>query len=205
MTHSSHSQRRKNENDRAAPLRLYLLLIVVLALLWMAFSGHFDLQHLGYGVVSIVLVFLLSGQLLTHRGTPTTSQMFQGLHAGRALSYPFWLVWQILLANLQVAWIVIDPKMPIDPVLVRFRCGMKGDLPKVVLGNSITLTPGTFTLRILGDEFLVHAIRPDLAQGLIDGTMQRKVAAVFGEEILSTEAMELSILRDMDAFAEDGL
>ena len=205
MTHSSHNQRRKDENDRVAPLRLYPLLIVVLALLWMAFSGKFDLQHLSYGALSIVLVLLLSGQLLTRRGTPTTSQMFQGLHAGRALAYPFWLVWQILLANLQVAWIVIDPKMPIDPVLVRFRCGMKGDLAKVVLGNSITLTPGTFTLRILGDEFLVHAIRPDLASGLIDGSMQRKVAAVFGEEILTTESMELSILRDMDAFAEDGL
>ncbi len=124
---------------------------------------------------------------------------------GRALSYPFWLVWQILLANIQVAWIVINPKMKIDPVLVRFRCGMQGDLAKVVLGNSITLTPGTFTLRIRGDEFLVHAIRPDLAAGLIDGSMQRKVAAVFGEEILSSDAMQLDVLRDMDAFVEEGL
>ncbi len=205
MINSSHSQRRKNENDRTAPIRLYLLLIVVLALLWMAFSGKFDLQHLSYGALSIFLVLLLSHELLTGEGTPTSSQMFQGLHAGRALSYPFWLVWQILLANIQVAWIVVNPSLRIDPVLVRFHCGMKGDLAKVVLGNSITLTPGTFTLRILGDEFLVHAIRPDLAAGLIDGSMQRKVAAVFGEEILSADAMQLSILRDMNAFAEDGL
>lgn len=205
MINSSDSQRRKNENGGAAPIRLYFLLILVLALLWLAFSGKFDLQHLSYGVLSIALVFLLSRQLLTGAGTPVSAKMFQGLHMGRALRYPFWLVWQILLANIQVAWIVIDPKMPIDPVLVRFRCGMQGDLAKVVLGNSITLTPGTFTLRIRGDEFLVHAIRPDLAAGLIDGSMQRKVAAVFGEEILSAEAMELDVLRDMNAFVEDGL
>ncbi len=205
MIHSSHSQRRKNENDRTAPIRLYFLLIAVLALLWMVFSGKFDLQHLSYGVLSIALVFLLSHQLLTGAGTPASREMFQGLRMGRALRYPFWLVWQILLANVQVAWIVINPKMKIDPVLVRFRCGMQGDLAKVVLGNSITLTPGTFTLRIRGDEFLVHAIRPDLAAGLIDGSMQRQVAAVFGEEILSSEEMELDVLRDMDAFVEEGL
>jgi len=205
MIHSSHSQRRKNENDRAAPIRLYFLLIAVLALLWMAFSGKFDLQHLSYGALSIALVLVLSRQLLTGAGTPVSAEMFQGLHMGRALRYPFWLVWQILLANIQVAWIVINPKTTIDPVLVRFRCGMQGDLAKVVLGNSITLTPGTFTLRIRGDEFLVHAIRPGLAAGLIDGSMQRKVAAVFGEEILSSGEMELDVLRDMDAFEEEGL
>jgi multicomponent Na+:H+ antiporter subunit E len=205
MINSSDSKRRKNENDRAAPIRLYFLLILVLALLWLAFSGKFDPLHISYGVLSIALVLLLSRQLLTGAGTPVSREMFQGLHMGRALRYPFWLVWQILLANIQVAWIVIDPKMPIDPVLVRFRCGMQGDLAKVVLGNSITLTPGTFTLRIRGDEFLVHAIRPDLAAGLIDGSMQRKVAAVFGEEILSSDEMQLDVLRDMNAFVEDGL
>ncbi len=57
MINSSHSQRRKTENDRAAPIRLYFLFILLLALLWLAFSGKFDLLHLSYGVLSIALVF----------------------------------------------------------------------------------------------------------------------------------------------------
>jgi multicomponent Na+:H+ antiporter subunit E len=95
--------------------------------------------------------------------------------------------------------------MPIDPVLVRFRTGMQSNLAKVTLGNSITLTPGTFTLWIEGDSFLVHAIHPDMASGLLDGTMQRTVAAVFGETELPLERMQVEVLRDMQRFAEEEL
>jgi len=86
------------------------------------------------------------------------------------------------VSNLQVARIILHPRPHLDPVLLRFRSRLRTPLSKVVLGNSITLTPGTFTLRIRGDEFLVHAIAEGMTSGLIVGTMQRKVAAVFGEE-----------------------
>jgi multicomponent Na+:H+ antiporter subunit E len=203
MATPSQQSRRKSENRGFSSLRLYLLTALALSLLWLAFSGKLDPVHLSYGAVSVLLVLWLSRRLVVRPEGPRDAKMVSALRLGPAIAYPFWLAWQILLANLQVAWIVINPRMPIDPVLLRFRCGMKDDLSRVVLGNSITLTPGTFTLRITDDEFLVHAIHPGLAQGLLDGSMQRRVASVFGEEMLAREEMRLEIIRDMNAFMEE--
>ena len=111
------------------------------------------------------------------------------------------LVWQVLLANLGVARLVLHPRMPIDPVLLRFRTGWENSLPKVMLGNSITLTPGTFTIRIVDDVFLIHAIHEDLAASLLDGSMQRKVAEVYGETLV--DDMEMTVIRDAATFCEE--
>ncbi len=184
---------------------LYLFVLIVLSLLWMAFSGKFDWLHLSYGVLSIVLVMALSRRLILRLDTDPSQDWIPHVHWGWALSYPFWLAWQIFVANFQVAWIVMHPRLPIDPVLLRFRCGMKADLAKVILGNSITLTPGTFTLLIEDDCFLVHCIHPSLASGLMDGSMQRKVAQVFGEHALLESEMQMEVLRDMDRYVEEHL
>ncbi len=173
-----------------------LLLIVFLAVLWIVFSGKLDPIHLGYGVLSIALVVIMSRSLIGSRSDPLLNEVLARIHWGRALVYPFWLFGQIALANLAVARLVLLPSMPIDPVLLRFKTGMKSPLAKVTLGNSITLTPGTVTLRIKDDEFLVHAIHEDLAAGLIDGSMQRKVAGVFGET--EHETIECELIRDAE-------
>ncbi len=203
MKHDSAKDTARAASGPGRVVAVYLLAIVLLALLWMAFSGKFDPLHMGYGALSIILVMILSRRLILRRDVDPSQDWIPRVHWGWALAYPFWLGWQILLANLQVAWIVIDPRLPIDPVLLRFRCGMGADLAKVVLGNSITLTPGTFTLLIEGDCFLVHCIHPKLAGGLMDGSMQRKVAQVFGEALLSEDEMQMEVIRDMERYAEE--
>jgi len=65
---------------------------------------------------------------------------------------------EIIRANLDVAYRVVHPKMPIKPGIVVIRTELKQDLAKLLLANSITLTPGTFTLDILGDRLLIHWI-----------------------------------------------
>jgi len=179
--------------------------VLALAALWLVFSGKFDALHLSFGAISIVCVVFLCRGLVTRADDPDANEVFPHMHWGRALLYPFWLLKEIALATFQVAWLVIQPRMPIDPVLVRFRTGMKSNLAKVTLGNSITLTPGTFTLSIEDDVFLVHSIHPRLASGLLDGSMQRTVAAVYGEDELSLDQMQVEVLRDMHRFAEEEL
>jgi multicomponent Na+:H+ antiporter subunit E len=66
--------------------------------------------------------------------------------------------------------------------MVRFKSRQPGDLARVILGNSITLTPGTQTIMIDGDEYLVHALTPTTAEGLLGGTMQTKVARLFVDQ-----------------------
>ena len=68
------------------------------------------------------------------------------------------LLLEILKANIDVAYRVIHPKMPIKPGIVVIKTKLKQDVAKMILANSITLTPGTFTLDILGDTLLIHWI-----------------------------------------------
>jgi multicomponent Na+:H+ antiporter subunit E len=65
---------------------------------------------------------------------------------------------EIIKANFDVAYRVIHPKMPIKPGIVVIKTTLKQDIAKLILANSITLTPGTFTLDILGDTLLIHWI-----------------------------------------------
>lgn len=162
--------------------RTHLLIeAAVLAVLWICFSGKLDALHLFYGFVSIVLVLAMTRTLVVARNRPADNTFLSRVHWASALTYPAWLLWQICLANLQVARIILSPRLPIDPVLVRFRPDLRTSLSRVVLGNSITLTPGTYTLEIEDGEFLVHAIDPSSAAGILDGTMPRRVGEVFGE------------------------
>ncbi|MBD3223000.1 hypothetical protein GF314_17360 [bacterium] len=172
------------------------------ALLWLIFSGKFDPLHLGYGVVSIVLVVAMCRGLLEGPDARPENEVFQRIRWHRALAYPWWLLWQILLANLQVAWLIVHPRLPIEPRLLRFRSGLQSDLARLTLGNSITLTPGTLTLHVEGDIFLVHALHGNLASGLMDGSMTRQVAATFGEPELSLEEMQVEVIDDVEAWLE---
>ncbi len=167
--------------------------IAALGALWLAFSGKLDALHLSFGLLSIALVVLMTLTLIVSLSNPDENESVARMRLARAIAYPFWLAWQIFVANLQVARMILSPKLPISPALLRFRAALPGALPKVILGNSITLTPGTFTLDIQGDEFLVHAISLQTAQGVIDGSMQRKVAALFGAELDPEAGVQASL------------
>ena len=109
---------------------------------------------------------------------------FQGVSPVRIRFFPLlryipWLMWQIVIASLQVAYAVLRPKMPVDPALVRFKTRLPNISSKVILGNSITLTPGTITIQIDGDEFLVHALMEVSSSGIVDGTLPTQVAKLY--------------------------
>jgi len=105
-----------------------------------------------------------------------------------------WLTWQIILASLQVAYVVLHPKIPINPSLIKFRTKLPNVTAKVILGNSITLTPGTLTIRIDNDEFIVHALMDASATSIIDGSLPFQVAKLY-QRRPSTVISEVKILR----------
>jgi multicomponent Na+:H+ antiporter subunit E len=158
--------------------------VAVLAALWLLFSGKLDALHLGFGVLSVGLVVILTRRVRLEDTRVVRSRAPAAMRWGAALRYPFWLLKEVAVANLQMARLILHPRLPIDPVLVRFDSALESALARVVLGNSITLTPGTLTLDIEGREFLVHAITEDSASGTSLGAMQRKVAHVFRDGAL---------------------
>jgi len=152
-------------------------LFVVCFVLWLLLSGHWDAVHVGLGAAASTLVVWLN------RGQEDITAAVRALP--RVLWYVSWLLGEIVRSNLAVARIVLDPRLPIDPVVVRLRPPMRGALAMTTLANSITLTPGTITLDAEDGELTVHALTPG---GLdeIESVMARRVAWVFGEESAAT-------------------
>jgi multicomponent Na+:H+ antiporter subunit E len=74
------------------------------------------------------------------------------------VGYWGWLVKEMLKANLKVTRIILSPKLPISPIMVPFRAGMKSDLARMIYADSITLTPGTITTGTEGDILRIHAL-----------------------------------------------
>lgn len=147
---------------------------VLLLAFWLVLSGHYDLFHVASGLLCAGLVTALSGDLLSLGGRET------GLNVWRFITYLPWLLYQIVLANVHVVSLIFVPK-EIRPQVVRFRTTLTSDLARTTLGNSITLTPGTVTMDIVDDEFVVHALSDKVARDLLTRDMERRVARIFSE------------------------
>lgn len=101
--------------------------------------------------------------------------------AGRAVLYTPWLVWEVFRSNLRVARIILAPRLRVDPSIVHFRASQRTDLGRFIYANSITLTPGTVTTGIVGDDMEVHAIVQSEIDGSEENDMNKRVAALEGE------------------------
>lgn len=147
-----------------------LLVFVILFGVWLVLSGHFDALHLAFGLVCSALVAQLSSDLLL---TERPSRRLLAATWGAVRFMP-WLLYEIVVANVHVVYLVCRPGR-LRPQIVRFRTHLRGDLARVFLGNAITLTPGTITLDIDGDEFIVHAVSDVSAASLRTGEMERRI------------------------------
>lgn len=97
----------------------------------------------------------------------------------RLLVYTPYLLYEILKANVAVAAIILHPRVPIDPRMTRIQPAVRGALPITALANSITLTPGTLTVRVEGRSLTVHTLIPSAREDLFDGGLERGVRFVF--------------------------
>ena len=155
----------------------------VLMIAWMLLSGHFDLFHLLAGAAGVASLLWLDRKL----GSAALEDAGYALHPrwGRIFLYVPWLMWQMVLSAWHVGKVIWRPSVypHIRPELVSFRSAQPHAVARVVLANSITLTPGTLTLVLEGDKYLVHALTKETADGVLDGSMQRKVGALFAAEL----------------------
>ena len=153
---------------------------IILFVFWVCLSGQFDIFHLTLGVISCALVSRISGNLLFREKSIRSAYPWEVL---RFLTYLPWLLCQIVLANIHVAYLVLHPKMLtlIDPHIIRFKVKLKTDIGLTTFGNSITLTPGTITVLIHEESFYVHAINQKVADDLLTGEMEDRVAQIYKE------------------------
>lgn len=140
---------------------------------WLTWSGHYNVLMVALGAASCALVLTLSLRM------KLLNEIGLGEGALRRLpEYLFWLANQIILANLDVARRILDPRLPISPSLVRIKTQPRTEVGRAILGNSISLTPGTVTVRLRSGVALVHALTSQAAADVVEGEMNRRVAAL---------------------------
>ena len=169
-----------SEHPTQKPIFSRFLTFIALVFLWVILSGKFDLFHLSLGLISCAIVSILSGDLL-FPGSRTRG-LFQ--HGLRVISYVPWLLYQVVLANLHVLYLVFHPRMMdlIDPEIIRFDSTLKKEISLVTFANSITLTPGTITVYVsVNGAFQVHAIDKQSGEPL-PGEMEKRIARAFEDE-----------------------
>ena len=149
-----------------------LSLFVALYLFWLLLSGYFTafLMSAGVGSALAVIWFARRMDLVDREGHP--------IHLGpRLLLYWPWLLKEIVKSAWDVSLIIVHPRLPISPTLVRFKPSQRTQLGLVIHANSITLTPGTIAVEAQPGEFLVHGLTRAGAQGTVSSEMDRRVTA----------------------------
>ncbi len=145
----------------------------ILFVFWVVLSGHFEPLLIAFGAGSSAFVAYLAMRMdvVDREGVP--------LHVGgRFWLYFPWLMKEIFVANLRVARIILTPSLPINPLLVRYRASQETDLGRAMYANSITLTPGTITTCVMGEELEVHSLTWIDVDGREEDEMDRRVTWV---------------------------
>ncbi len=152
-----------------------IILFLVLMAAWLLLSGHYTSLLISFGVASVAFCVWMSHRMnaIDDEGLP--------LHLmARLPVYWVWLIYQIFLSNIQTVKIILTGKF--EPRLFHIKTGEMSEAAIVLYANSITLTPGTVTVDITKDGFLVHALTTAMADDVKSDDMGKKVRQVDGAE-----------------------
>jgi multicomponent Na+:H+ antiporter subunit E len=147
------------------------MMALLLAAAWLLWSGFFKPLLLALGAFSCVLVLIIA-----HRMHLFDTDVFELRFVSRLLRFWAWLGGEIVRSSLQVTRAVLSPRLPISPTVAEFDAHCEHPVDRAILGNAITLTPGTLTLSIDGQRFIVHALTEDGARDIMGGEMDRRVS-----------------------------
>lgn len=145
-----------------------MLLLFFLA--WVVFNGRLTLEIALFGVAVAGAVFFFVCRFMDY-------SLKQELRLYRLLpafvQYLYYLMKEIILANLTVTRLILTRKEEMEPVLVHVHADLKSETARVILANSITLTPGTITVSLTEDKLLVHCLDKSLSEGMDDSVFVR--------------------------------
>ena len=158
-------------------MRHAISLSLTMIAVWLLFSGYYSVFILSLGAISVAatLYIILRMETLDHESHPLH------LTSGVFSYFPF-LIIEIIKANFDVAKRVFSKGPNISPVILEIKSSQKTELGQVIYANSITLTPGTTTMRIDDDTLVVHAIAKEVGADLIQGEMDRRVTVMEGHD-----------------------
>ncbi|TCO72670.1 Na+/H+ antiporter subunit E [Marinisporobacter balticus] len=144
--------------------------IVMFALFWIILAEKMNVERIWIGLCICMGVYLFNKNLIHCNGEKT-------FRSPRKIYYwilYFWiLIKEIVVANFQVAKIVLSPKMDISPEIVTVHSKLKTDFYRTILANSITLTPGTLTVFMKEDALTVHCLKKDYIEDVLNSKFEK--------------------------------
>ena len=142
-------------------------------LIWLLLSASFDIFHMGLGLLAAFGVAWLNTDRAASRSA---------IPRLRIVWYFPWLLGRILQSGFHLSAVILHPALPIDPKLIRYRTELREEAGIVLLGNSITLTPGTITAEVNSQDLVVHAIDDQSADDVSSQRIEQKIAGLFAEK-----------------------
>lgn len=140
-------------------------MLLLMFALWIAFNGRVTVEIILFGIVISILIFLFLCKYMDY-SIKKELRVYQNIFGG--IAYIALLLCEIIKANFCVIKLIVSSKYIIEPKLLQFQTKLKGDTKRVVLANSITLTPGTITVSLEGDKYLIHCLDKELGEGISD-------------------------------------
>jgi multicomponent Na+:H+ antiporter subunit E len=145
---------------------MYLLFLLA----WIIFNGNITLEILIFGVViaAVMLAFMckfMDYSLKKELNVYKKSIWF--------FVYVGLLIREIIKSNLAIIPRILTVEEEMEPVIVKFRTSLKSDFTRMLLANSITLTPGTITISLEEDEYTIHCLDTSLAEGLENSDIEK--------------------------------
>lgn len=144
-------------------------------IVWIIFNGRVTLEIVLFGIAISGLMFAFVCKFMDY-----SMEKERKFYKKCPLfcKYAVLLVKEIIKANLAVCYLILTRREVTEPVLVKVHTNLKTETARVILANSITLTPGTITVSLAGQELLVHCLDKSLAEGMEDSEFVRLLEAM---------------------------
>lgn len=143
---------------------------ILFYLFWIIFNGQFTIE---IAVLGLFVAGLIYAFICRFMGWSIKKDLRIAKNLLFFIGYIFVLIWEIIKANEATIRMIFTEKYEREPVLVTFKTNLQSPVLRVILANSITLTPGTITVSLQDDEFKVHALDKDFADGIEDSVFVR--------------------------------
>ena len=145
---------------------------IILFLFWVILNGKFNLEIALFGLVISAALYWFICKFMNY-------SMEWEMHVlkafGGIVSYVFFLAVEIIKANLAVVHVILQFDSEPEPMMAEFTADLKTTTGRVLLANSITLTPGTITVELEDDSYLVHGLEPEYLEGIHESDFVRRI------------------------------
>jgi multicomponent Na+:H+ antiporter subunit E len=157
----------------------YVTLFILSLIFWLLLTFEFTVPNIIVGAVSSIICALFFGRIFI----TNTYKLLQPRRYFWFIIYLFVFIWECIKANFDVAYRVLHPAMPIRPGIVKVRTTLQSDMAKMLLANSITMTPGTISVDIIDDCLYIHWIYirsedPEVYTPIITGAFEKYIKRI---------------------------